>query len=65
MASGYLNPVLNFGIAVASGTWTKHYVYWVGTALGGILATLLHGLVFAVDDQLWITPRSYVPERIA
>ncbi|CAB3979176.1 probable aquaporin TIP-type [Paramuricea clavata] len=64
-ASGYLNPVLNFGIAVASGTWTKHYVYWVGTALGGIIATILHGLIFASDDQLWIKSRNYVPERIA
>jgi glycerol uptake facilitator-like aquaporin len=64
-SSGYLNPVLNFGIAMASGQWTKHYVYWVGTALGGIIATLLHGLVFASDDQLWIAPRGFIPERIA
>ena len=50
---------------MASGQWTKHYVYWVGTALGGIIATLLHGLVFASDDQLWIAPRGFIPERIA
>ena len=64
-SSGYLNPALNFGIAAASGVWTKHYVYWVGTALGGIKATLLHGLIFASDQQLWIKPHSYIPERIA
>lgn len=64
-AYGYLNPALNFGIAVASGTWTKHYVYWVGTMLGGMIAAILHGLVFASEDQLWIKPRNNVPERIA
>ncbi|XP_028398267.1 aquaporin TIP2-1-like [Dendronephthya gigantea] len=65
VSGGYLNPVLNFGIAVASGSWTKHYVYWIGTGFGGILATLLHGLIFASDDELWIKPHSdYIPERI-
>ena len=65
-SSGYLNPALNFGIAAASGVWTKHYVYWAGTALGGINAALMYGLVFASDHHLWIRqPSSYMPERIA
>lgn len=61
---GFLNPILNFGIAVVTGVWDKHYVYWVGTLLGGCLATLLYGIVFAPVDQLWIRPRN-MPERIA
>ena len=65
---GYLNPALNFGISVASNNWEKHYVYWVGTFAGGVLAAILNGLIFASDDALWIVKimnrRRYFPERI-
>ena len=65
---GYLNPALNFGISAASNNWEKHYVYWVGTVAGGVLAAILHGLIFASDDALWIVKivnrRRYFPERI-
>ena len=42
-----MNPARSFGPAVASSTfntavWTHHYVYWVGPALGAILAAVLY-----------------------
>lgn len=64
-SSGFLNPVLNFGVAVATGEWYKHYVYIVGTVLGGIIAVILYGLTFAPVEKLWLRPRNAQSERIA
>jgi MIP family channel proteins len=36
-----MNPARAFGAAVAAGSWTSHYVYWVGPLAGAVLAALI------------------------
>lgn len=33
-----LNPARAFGAALVSGTWSNHWIYWVGPLLGGVAA---------------------------
>ena len=35
-----MNPALAFGVGVAAGVWTSHWVWWVGPLLGSALAAL-------------------------
>ncbi|KAL0044987.1 hypothetical protein WJX82_004240 [Trebouxia sp. C0006] len=41
-----INPARSFGPAVVSGTWTHHWIFWVGPFTGAIVATLLYELAF-------------------
>ena len=42
-----MNPARSFGPALASSSWTSHWIYWVGPALGAVAAVLVHRLVLA------------------
>lgn len=33
-----MNPARAFGPALFSGVWTNHAVYWIGPAIGAVLA---------------------------
>jgi glycerol uptake facilitator-like aquaporin len=35
-----MNPALAFGMAVAAGMWTHHWLWWLGPAMGAALAAL-------------------------
>ncbi|KAF2091921.1 aquaporin-like protein [Saccharata proteae CBS 121410] len=37
-----INPARAFGPAVISGTWTDHWIYWIGPLAGSILASGLY-----------------------
>lgn len=37
-----MNPARAFGPALFSGVWNNHAVYWVGPAIGGVLAAWLY-----------------------
>lgn len=41
-----INPARSFGPAVVSGTWTAHYIYWLGPFTGAILAALVYKYIF-------------------
>ena len=41
-----LNPARSFGIAVVTGVWSNHWVYWMGPLLGGTLAAVITNQIF-------------------
>ncbi|MBI2247022.1 MAG: aquaporin [Armatimonadetes bacterium] len=42
-----MNPARAFGPALFSNFWEGHYVYWIGPAIGGMLAALVYHRVFS------------------
>jgi aquaporin-4 len=40
-----MNPARTFGPALLSGFWENHLVYWVGPALGGLVAAVVYQYV--------------------
>jgi len=50
LTGGAMNPARAFGPALASGTWTAHYVYWLGPLIGGALAGLVYKNFFLVKS---------------
>ncbi|HZA94310.1 MAG TPA: MIP family channel protein [Gemmatimonadales bacterium] len=38
-----MNPARSFGPALAAGSWTAHWLYWLGPLLGAALAVLTYG----------------------
>ena len=37
-----MNPARSFGPALVDGTWTVHWIYWIGPAIGGLAGGLLY-----------------------
>ena len=42
-----MNPAHSFGPALASFSWTSHWIYWIGPALGAASVVLVHKFVLA------------------
>ncbi|XP_050396609.1 aquaporin AQPAe.a isoform X1 [Patella vulgata] len=47
-----MNTARSLGPALVMGNWDKHYVYWIGPLLGGVVAGLLYENVFASNASL-------------
>ncbi|XP_064122331.1 lens fiber major intrinsic protein-like isoform X1 [Macrobrachium rosenbergii] len=45
-----LNPARSLAVAVVTGDWRYHWVFWVGPALGGLLAAFTHEYTGAKDN---------------
>ncbi|XP_054718612.1 neurogenic protein big brain-like [Uloborus diversus] len=41
-----MNPARSLGPAFVMNTWTHHWVYWLGPAIGGLLAGLIYEYIF-------------------
>ena len=44
LTGGSFNPARSFGPALASGTWTVHWLYWAAPILGMVASMRLYGL---------------------
>ncbi|KAK3893713.1 hypothetical protein Pcinc_002487, partial [Petrolisthes cinctipes] len=56
-----LNPARSLAVAVVTGAWTSHWVFWVGPALGGLLAAFTHEYTAAKVPCLPPTPQQEPP----
>ena len=45
-----MNPARSFGVAVVSGQWENHWVYWAGPYTGAILAGILFKFLGALPS---------------
>jgi|SRR5256712_4382661 len=46
-----MNPALVFGVALASGMWTGHWVWWLGPLLGSALAAMCWHAWFSKGEK--------------
>ena len=51
MTGAALNPARAFGPALASGTWSVHWAYWVAPLLGGAVAGLIADRIFLPKES--------------
>lgn len=45
-----MNPARSLGAGLVTGTWTYHWIYWVGPILGGVVASLLYTFIFSAPE---------------
>ena len=46
-----MNPARSFGPALVGGTWSFHWIYWVGPAIGGVAAAFVYENIFMNRDD--------------
>jgi aquaporin Z len=56
ITGGAVNPARVFGPALATGEWTRHWVYWLGPMVGGGLAALVHQVLLTRSMALDVKP---------
>ena len=58
-----MNPARSFGPAVVYGVWNDHWLYWIATSLGAVLAALLYNDVLLGPDVPKIEPAVQLPQE--
>ncbi len=53
-----MNPARSFGPALASWTWTDHWIYWTAPFIGAAIATLAYNLLKGDGDKGDLPPDS-------
>nr|QKE23188.1 aquaporin 14 [Arapaima gigas] len=48
-SGGSMNPARSLGPAIITGFWDHHWVYWIGPALGSVLAGMSHEFFFVAS----------------
>ncbi|KAM6039081.1 LOW QUALITY PROTEIN: uncharacterized protein VSU04_015616 [Chlamydotis macqueenii] len=48
-SGGSMNPACSLAVAIVTGVWDDHWVYWLGPVLGAVLAGLSYEFAFAPD----------------
>lgn len=51
LTGGALNPARAFGPALAAGSWSMHYVYWVGPIAGAVVAALAAPFLINAEEN--------------
>ena len=60
-----INPARSFGPAVVYGVWSDHWLYWISTSLGAVLAALLYNNVLMGPDVPKIEPAMELSQETA
>jgi glycerol uptake facilitator-like aquaporin len=51
LTGGAMNPARAFGPALAAGSWSMHYVYWVGPLAGAVVAALAAPFLINAEEN--------------
>ena len=52
-----MNPARSFGPAIVANVWADHWIYWLGPAIGAVLAALVYEFVFLEREDAGELPQ--------
>ena len=46
-----INPARSFGASAVAGTWTDHWVFWIGPLTGAVIAAVIYDFYFRTPES--------------